>query len=144
MGHKPDRKARRKRREREARREAASAPPGTVRRMLEEKRALISKNRADFLKKLKEAPEPVQSEYRRCRERIRRLLKAHAGDPSPIDSVLYPLPRAKAVVLSIYVAWLLDLLTHPANGWDVALSKPLGDGDITDAKLIFRFAPHGD
>lgn len=138
MGHKPDQKARMKRREREA----EKAKTSTVREVFGMKHDLIAKNRADLEAKLKAAPKAVQGEYRRCLDEIGRLTDGLAPGARIEDAVLYPADGAARLV-GREIAWLRELLSHPANGWEVSQTQALGGAD-DDARLIFRFDPYGD
>lgn len=115
----------------------------TVRDLIRAKREQIRKNRDDFMKKLGEAPRAVQGEYHRCCDQIDRLFRKRKPN-SKVEATLYPAAGKPARLSGIQVAWLLDLLSHPANNWDVRLSKPLGDADDSHLKILFRFDPHED
>lgn len=127
MGHKPAKRPLRKKTRRRNR-----------------KRELIRKNRADLREQMKRAPRMVPAEYRRCQQKIRRLLRARAAPTDKIESVLYPAARRNIPLNNLEINWLWTLLSHPANGWDVSLTKVVGESDDYDdeARLIFRFDPH--
>lgn len=147
MGHKPDQKARRKRREREAAKSKKNAPPKpriTVREMIDTKREMIAKNRADLEAKLEEAPEAVRDEYRRCMQEINRLLSGIAPRGKIENAVLYPPKDGKKTLSGAEIVWLRVLLTHPANGWEVSQAAALRKSDHDDAQLLFNFNPYGD
>lgn len=116
----------------------------TVRELMDTKREMIRKNEADFNLKLRQAPRAVQDEYHRCRAVIDRLLKARSKSLKRVDATLYPAKGKTATLTGIQVAWLLDLLSHPANGWQVSLSQPLSGGDDSDVTLLFHFDPFED
>lgn len=111
----------------------------TVREMLSKKPELIRANQADLGRKIAEAPAAVQREYERCQRRISDLLKGRAGS---FEDVLWSSDMRDRALTELEAAWLLDLLSHRANGWDVSLTKPLGGGGPTT--LTFRFDPHED
>jgi hypothetical protein len=117
---------------RKQKRPAVSEKAGSLR---EERRTID----ASFQEKLKAAPLPVQSEYHRCSVAIGRLLKAFSVK-TRFEGVLYPGAGSKRLT-GIQIAWLLDLLSHRSNTWDVRLSKPLDGTDDSEVKLLFRWIP---
>lgn len=114
----------------------------TVRELLDQKRAMIERNRADLARRLAESPKPVQDEYARCIGEIARLTSAPGAKIE--EKVLYPARGVGRILTGNEIAWLHDLLSHPANGWEVSLSKPLGSASDDDTKLSFRFDPYED
>ena len=116
--------------------------PALLRDMIEGKRTKISANKADLRRTLRRAPDIVRTQYARCKARIRTLFRLRKPGMK-IDAVLYPAARNPVRLTGSQLTWLLKLLSHPANGWDVSLSKPLKDGD-EETKLLFRFDPQAD
>ena len=146
MSNKPDKKARRGRTKAAKKAAAPAVPAVTLRELFGRKRKMIAENRAELRMLLRRAPRLAHGEYRRCLARIRRALSERASPQDKVEAVLYPAARRNTPLSNAELHWLFALLSHPANGWEVSLSKPLGARDDYDdeAKLLFRFDPHGD
>lgn len=117
-------------------------PPDGLPKPFAAKREIIRKNQEDFQAKMATVSPNVQAAYRQARSRIDELFETH-DDLETIETELYRSDRAEVPLSREEIGRLVELLTHPAQGWDVRLSTPDGNDESVVA-LVFRFNPVGD
>lgn len=109
----------------------------TARALIDQKRAMIRRNREAIRQALNAAPKPVQLEYIRCRRRIRDFMREHEWN-TPVKLAIYPEAGVSQPLSDAEVIWLYQLLSMPGQGWFVLHAKDVSTGA---QQIVFQHEP---
>jgi len=89
----------------------------SVREVVDARHTQTRANRADFRKKLAAVPKDVRYTYHLWRKKIQRAALKRARTRKRVSVVLSKFFGSE--MTPQYIRQLVDLLTHPAQGWEV-------------------------